>query len=134
MCNSQIAISCYSTNTFWGLPDNRAPYVIIYTGAQLSGSGAQLAGPGAQLSGLGAQLSAILVCIPMYTLYLRPCVVGKKRDHFFHLWGCPNFPTNQLSDFTPIIIFDPMDLSWGNFFPLAAGIISSFYEGLMSFQ
>ena len=46
------------------LPDNCAPYVIIYTGAQLSGSGAQLSGPGAQLSGPGAQLMAILVCIP----------------------------------------------------------------------
>ena len=45
------------------LPDNCAPYVIIYTGAQLSGPGAQLSGPGAQLSGSGAQLSAILVCI-----------------------------------------------------------------------
>ena len=40
------------------LPDNCAPYVIIYTGAQLSGS--------------GAQLSAILVCI-VHTSYLRPC-------------------------------------------------------------
>ena len=49
-----------------GLPDNCAPYVIIYTGAQLSGSGAQLSGPGAQLSGRGAQLSAILVCIPTH--------------------------------------------------------------------
>ena len=50
-----------------GLPDNCAPYVIIYTGAQLSGSGAQLSGPGAQLSGPGAQLSPILVCIPTST-------------------------------------------------------------------
>ena len=53
---------------FFGLPDNCAPYVIIYTGAQLSGSGAQLSGPGAQLSGPGAQLSAILVCIPTYVI------------------------------------------------------------------
>ena len=54
------------------LPDNYAPYVIIYTGAQLSG-------PGAQLSGTGAQLSAILVCIPTYVIsaplckYVRYC-------------------------------------------------------------
>ena len=51
------------------LPDNCAPYVIIYTGAQLSGSGAQLSGPGAQLSGSGVQLSAILVCIPTYVIF-----------------------------------------------------------------
>ena len=54
-----------------GLPDNCAPYVIIYTGAQLSGSGAQLSGPGAQLSGPGAQLSAILVC--MHTFIRNIC-------------------------------------------------------------
>ena len=62
------------------LPDNCAPYVIIYTGAQLSGSWAQLSGPGAQLSGSGAQLSAILVCIPTYVIsaplcmYVRYCI------------------------------------------------------------
>ena len=56
-----------------GLPDNCAPYVIIYTGAQLSGSGAQLSGPGAQLSGSGAQLSAILVCIPTYVISAPRC-------------------------------------------------------------
>ena len=64
-----------------GLPDNCAPYVIIYTGAQLSGSGAQLSGPGAQLSGpgaqlsgSGAQLSAILVCIPTYVISAPLCM------------------------------------------------------------
>ena len=56
------------------LPDNCAPYVIIYTGAQLSGSGAQLSGPGAQLSGPGAQLSAILVCIPTYVISAPLCM------------------------------------------------------------
>ena len=54
--------------------DNCAPYVIIYTGAQLSGSGAQLSGPGAQLSGQGAQLSAILVCIPTYVIFAPLCI------------------------------------------------------------
>ena len=49
------------------LPDNCAPYVIIYTGAQLSG-------PGAQLSGSGAQLSAILVCIPTYVISAPLCM------------------------------------------------------------
>ena len=58
---------------FW-LPDKCAPYVIIYTGAQLSGSGAQLSGPGAQLSGPGAQLSAILVCIPTYVISAPLCI------------------------------------------------------------
>ena len=57
-----------STLSLVRLPDNCAPYVSIYTGAQLSGSGAQLSGPGAQLSGSGAQLSAILVCIPTYVI------------------------------------------------------------------
>ena len=57
-----------------GLPDNCAPYVIIYTGAQLSGSGAQLSGQGAQLSGPGAQLSAILVCIPTYVISAPLCM------------------------------------------------------------
>ena len=51
----------------WRLPDNCAPYVIIYTGAQLSGSGAQL-------SGSGAQLSAILVCIPTYVISAPLCM------------------------------------------------------------
>ena len=57
-----------------GLPDNCAPYVIIYTGAQLSG--AQLSGPGAQLSGPGAQLSAILVSvsIPTYVISAPLCM------------------------------------------------------------
>ena len=59
---------------FQGLPDNCAPYVIIYTGAQLSGSGAQLSGPGAQLSGSGARLSAILVCIPTYVISAPLCM------------------------------------------------------------
>ena len=49
------------------LPDKCAPYVIIYTGAQLSGSGAQLSGP-------GAQLSAILVCIPTYVISAPLCI------------------------------------------------------------
>ena len=57
-----------------GLPDNCAPYVIIYTGAQFLGSGAQLSGPGAQLSGPGAQLSAILVCIPTYVISAPLCM------------------------------------------------------------
>ena len=73
-------------NMFPRLPDNCAPYVIIYTGAQLSGSGAQLSGPGAQLSGpgaqlsgpgaqlSGAQLSAILVCIPTYVISAPLCM------------------------------------------------------------
>ena len=56
------------------LPDNCAPYVIIYTGAQLSGSGAQLSGLGVQLSGPGAQLSAILVCIPTYVISPPLCM------------------------------------------------------------
>ena len=56
--------------TFFWLPDNCAPCVIIYTGTQLSGSGAQLSGPGAQLSGPGAQLSAILVCAHTYIRHI----------------------------------------------------------------
>ena len=65
-----------------GLPDNCAPYVIIYTWAQLSGSGAQLSGPGAQLSGPGAQLSAILVCIPTYVISAPLCMYRSLEAPF----------------------------------------------------
>ena len=50
--------------------------------------------------------------------------------------GLSEFTPNQVSDFTPIIVFDPMYL-FGKLYPtcsLLAGIILSFYEGLMSFQ
>ena len=67
-------ISPFKLSKLIRLPDNCAPYVIIYTGAQLSGSGAQLSGPGAQLSGPGAQLSAILVCIPTYVISAPLCM------------------------------------------------------------
>ena len=58
---------------YWAAGQLR-PFVIIYTGARLSGSGAQLLGPGAQLSGSGAQLSAILVCIPIYVISAPLCM------------------------------------------------------------
>ena len=70
LCRSHL---CYRVQVF-RLPDNCAPYLIIYIGAQLSGSGAQLSGPGAQLSGPGAQLSAILVCIPTYVISAPLCM------------------------------------------------------------
>ena len=52
--------------------------------------------------------------------------------------GQSEFTPNQVSDFTPIIVFGLMDLFWETFSTCCitgtgTGIISSFYEGLMSF-
>ena len=59
-------------------------YVIIYTGAQLSGSGAQLSGSGAQLSGSGAQLSAISAYI--HTSYLGAQLSASPYICYSHLY------------------------------------------------
>ena len=83
-------------NWYLRLPDNCAPYVIIYTGAQLSGSGAQLSGPGAQLSGPGARGAAVgnigmhtyirHICAPMHVQVLRSTLQNLR--HYIILGGC----------------------------------------------
>ena len=64
-----------------GLPDNCAPYVIIYTGAQLSGSGAQLSGPGQGYSCRGQGRSCRQYWYAyLHTSYPRPCVCTGPRS------------------------------------------------------
>ena len=84
-----------------------APLTSSYIpGRSCRGEGRSCRGQGRSCRGQGRSCRQYWYAY-LHTSYLRPCVVGIKIDHFFHLWGCPNLPQircpilRQSSFFTP---------------------------------